>query len=301
MDNYPFRGLECFLVVAEELNFTRAAAQLGIAQPSLSRHIHALEERLGTRLFERVHRQVSLTAAGRLLQAGAAGPLLQLQRAIDLAERAGSLDEGSRLEIGFISSLLSSDMIQLFQRYRQQHPQVHLTLHDWLPGDQVRALAEGRLDGGFIGLASRDRLSGIAFQPWKREALKLFLPPGHALAGQRAIALKAVARDPMVAVAGGSFPAFASAVRDLCRKAGFRPRVIHEANRAQAVVAMVAAGAGTAILPDSMSRVADKGITAVDILDRTAQVIYAFAYRSRGVTPVLRSFLALLKAEWERG
>src|SRR5688572_23602850 len=251
MIEYSIRELESFVAVAEELSFTRAAARLRLAQPPLSRHIRTLEERLGVRLFERTNRSVSLTAAGRTFYVEVHDPLLKLQRAASAAQRA-ALGETARLEIGFVSSLLGPDLADVFRRFRAAHPQVQLTLQDRIPADELRAIAEGRLDGGFVGLAPAGRTPGITFVPWKREALLLFVPKSHALASQRRVALKSIAREPILAIAAEAAPAFAAKVRELCRAAGFRPNIVQEASRAQAVVAMVAAGSGVAILPASV-------------------------------------------------
>src|SRR3954462_1789614 len=87
--DYSLRELECFTAAAEELSFTRAARRLHLAQPPLSRHIRALEEKIGTRLFERTRRTVVLTAAGSLFYEESRGILAQLVRAGEMAKRSG--------------------------------------------------------------------------------------------------------------------------------------------------------------------------------------------------------------------
>ena len=99
MIDFSIRELECFVAVAEELSFTRAAIRLRLAQPPLSRHIQTLESRLGTKLFLRSPRSVSLTAAGRTFFADTKGTLAQLQHAAESAKRAGR-GETARLAVG---------------------------------------------------------------------------------------------------------------------------------------------------------------------------------------------------------
>src|SRR5690606_36404176 len=108
------------------------------------------------------------------------------------------------------------------------------------PNDQLKAIAEGRLDGGFVGVIPPVRPPAIQFLPWHQEPLMCFLPAGHRLAGTRSLALKSLADEPFIAVSHESAPAFASHVRSLCKTAGFRPRIILEPPRAQAVALMVA-------------------------------------------------------------
>src|SRR5882762_7779766 len=107
--DYTLRELECFTAVAEELSFTRAARRLHLAQPPLSRHIRALEEKIGTRLFERTRRTVVLTAAGGLFYEETRGILPQLIRAGEMAKRSGH-GELARLRIGFVSAVLSPEL-----------------------------------------------------------------------------------------------------------------------------------------------------------------------------------------------
>ena len=112
------------MAVAEELSFTRAAARLRLAQPPLSRHVRSLEDRLGTRLFERTNRTVALTAAGRAFYADVREPLLTLQRAAASAKRAAS-GAVARLELGFVSSLLGPDSggaVSTLSRGSSRHP-----------------------------------------------------------------------------------------------------------------------------------------------------------------------------------
>jgi LysR family transcriptional regulator, benzoate and cis,cis-muconate-responsive activator of ben and cat genes len=291
MIEYSLRELEAFVAVAEELSFTRAAARLRLAQPPLSRHIRTLEERLGVRLFERNNRSVALTAAGRTFYAEVREPLLRLQRAGAAAQRA-SAGETARLEIGFVSSLLSPELTELLREFRVAHPGIQLTLQDRIPAEQLQAIAEGRMDGGFVGLAPTQRLAGLRFIPWKREAVLLFVPNHHPRARERRVWLEAIAQEPMLAIASEAAPAFASKVQGLCRAAGFRPHVVQEASRAQAVVAMVAAGSGVAILPASVQPATGRAVTTLALRDKDATVTYVFAHRMGALPPALQQFIA---------
>jgi DNA-binding transcriptional LysR family regulator len=293
MIDYSLRELESFMAVAEELSFTRAAGRLRLAQPALSRHVRTLEVRLGVRLFDRTNRAVALTVAGRQFYADVRAPLLRLQEASAAAKRAAR-GESARLELGFISSLLGPELANVFRRFRAAHSGVQLRLQDQIPAEQLRAIGEGRLDGGFVGLAVRPRPPGITFVPWRTEKLALFVPCDHRFANQGRIALRSVAGEPMVAIAAEAAPAFASKVHTLCQRGGFRPRIIQEATRAQAVLAMVAAGSGVAILPASMQRLTNDAVSALALATREALVTYVFAHRSGPASHELGLFIAAL-------
>ncbi|HEU5078847.1 MAG TPA: LysR substrate-binding domain-containing protein [Opitutaceae bacterium] len=290
--NYSLRELECFIAVAEELSFTRAAQRLHLAQPPLSRHVRELEAKVGARLFERTRRSVALTPAGGLFYAETHDVLRHLQRAGEVARRA-SIGETERLRLGFVSAVLSPELVETFRRFRQRFPSAQIELHDRPPAEQLRAITRGELDGGFVGLMPRDRPAAVQFVPWREEPLACFVPANHALASHRKLDLAAAAGEPFVAVAGAAAPAFADFVRGVCRSAGFRPRIVLESPRAQAVAVMVAAGSGIALLPQSLSQWTGRAVVALP-LAKPQQVTHVFARRAGGVSGAMRHFLAHL-------
>lgn len=294
MIDFSLRELECFIAVAEELSFTRAARRLRLSQPPLSRHIQSLENKLGATLLQRTPRSVSLTAAGRTLLADTKGTLTQLQRACDSAKRAAR-GETSRLSLGFVSAVLNPMLISIFQNFRAKHRDVQLTLHDSPPLEQLRAIAEGRLDGGFVGTTPGNSESGLVFVSWSKEPLLVFLPPEHRLAKSRKVNLADLSGESFVAVSAESAPCFAAQIRGICGDAGFRPKVVHEAIRGQAVAVMVATGVGIAILPASLARNAGESLIAVPIADKSAFVNYAFAHRAGKLDEPLLDFVAELR------
>jgi DNA-binding transcriptional LysR family regulator len=309
---YTLRELECFTAVAEELSFTRAARRLHLAQPPLSRHIRVLEEKMGARLFERDQQGVSLTTAGGLFYEETRGILPQLSRAGEAVRRAAR-GETTRLRLGFVSAVLSPELVETFRRFRAAHPQVQVMLHDSPPAEQLQAIAEGRLDGGFVGLMPEDHPAGVKFVPWRKEALLCFLPAGHRLAqspmkvktgaktkvkaasNAQKVSLADLAREPFVAVSAEAAPAFAAHVHGLCREAGFRPRIVLESPRAQAVAVMVAAGSGVALLPESLAHLMGNAVAAVPLKEeRTAAITHVFAHGPGRMSGAMREFLEVV-------
>lgn len=290
MIDYSLRELECFVAVAEELSFTRAAQRLNLSQPPLSRHIQSLEARLGVPLFSRSPRAVALTTSGQAFLAETKAAMTQLRGAAERAKRAAR-GETERLDLGFVSAVLNPDLIGIFQRFRAEHAGVQLTLHDVPPAEQLRAIAEGRLDGGFVGAFPTTSSNGLTFVPWSREPLMVFLPRGHRLEGASKIKMASLAKEAFVMVAPESSPCFSQQIHQLCGKAGFRPNVVREAARGQAVAVMVAAGAGVAILPYSMARIAGESSVAIPLADKGAFVTYVFAYRGKAVRGVLEEMV----------
>ena len=287
-----FRELECFLAVAEELSFTRAARRLNLAQPPLSRHIRTLEEKVGAKLFVRGTRGVSLTAAGDLFYGETRAIPGRLSRAQEGARRTGA-GEISRLRIGFVSAVMSAELLAVLRRFRSSPPGVQILLHDLPPNGQMRAIGEGKLDGGFVGIEQTREGDGIEVVQWFREPLLCFVPSDHRLASRASVPLKDLSGEPFVAVAHEAAPAFSGLVRRLCGEAGFRPRVVLGSSRAQAVAAMVAAGSGIAILPSALERSAGSGVKALSLKEKPV-ITHLFARRAGKAEGAMREFLIAL-------
>lgn len=290
--DYTLRELECFIAVAEELSFTRAAKRLHLAQPPLSRHIRSLEARIGAKLFERQTRSVAITSAGRLFYEESRGILAQLARAGEMARRS-ALGESDRLRLGFVSAVVTSAMVDTLRTFRESHPGVQIMLHDLPPAEQLELISQGRLDAGFIGLAPTQHPSGVRCLPWSKEPLMAFVPSGHPFARKPKISLADLQTERFVAVSSEAAPAFSLLVHDLCRKAGFRPRIVLESPRAQAVAVMVAAGSGVAILPESLKNFTGASTSAVP-LKGFPSITHVFAHSTANLAEPMKVLLQRL-------
>ncbi len=275
--DYSLRELECFLAVAEELSFTRAARRLHLAQPPLSRHVRMLEERLGASLFVREPRRVSLTEAGRALYEETKHVPALLTRAGEQARRCAE-GENARMRLGFVSAVMNDELLKVFGTFRQQHPGVEIMLQDLPPHEQLVLLAEGRIDGGFVGVMPEKRPAGLRFLPWFEEPVVCLVPADHPLSKRRRVKVADLRKEAFVAVSREAAPAFADQVRKLCRREGFRPRLVLESHRAQAVALMVAAGSGIALLPATVAHLVKEFAVALS-LEGSHKVRHAFAMR----------------------
>jgi len=291
--DYSLRELECFTAVAEELSFTRAARRLHLSQPPLSRHIRALEEKIGAQLFIREARTVALTQAGRLFHEETRGILAQLTRAGEAARRSAH-GESDRLRLGMVSAVLSARIAEILRHFREAHPSVQIALHDLSPAEQLRMIGEGHLDGGFVGLMPVEPTTHVRFDKWCKEKLLAFVPSGHVLASETEIPLADLRSEKFVAVSNEAAPAFSVFLHELCRQAGFRPRIILESPRAQAVAVMVAAGCGVAILPESLAHFAGRSIVGIPLKGAPA-ITHIFASAGTRPSPIMKDLLELLK------
>lgn len=283
------RHLECFLAVAEELHFTRAAERLHLSQPPLSRHIKELEEELGVTLFRRTRRNVALTDAGRAYQQRVHSILAQLEQARDEAQRVQRGELGT-LTIGFVGALTYEFLPGLLRRYRARMPKVHLALRDLVPGEQLEALATGRIDVGFAGILPDDCGPEVAHRVLRRDRMVAALPEGHALAKRKTIPLEALAEEPWVVMERKISPTYDRFIRRLCADAGFAPRIEHEAARAQAMLGLVAVGLGVTIVPETIARLPAPGVVFRPLKQR---LIYEHVvlWQAKSVSPLTAAFL----------
>ena len=189
--------MRAFVAVAERLHFRKAAEELHIAQPVLSRQIRALEHDLGARLFTRNRHGVALTDAGRQLLTDA-GPLLASARAV--RRRVTAAARGSqRLMVGFRAGIAVTPAIRLFAT---RHPDVLVDVQHIEGDDQAPMLLDGRIDVGYVRLPIDE--AGLRVIPLYTEPRVAVLPAGHRLAGKEQVTEADLASEPLVWAGGAS-------------------------------------------------------------------------------------------------
>jgi DNA-binding transcriptional LysR family regulator len=285
--------LECFVAVAEDLSFSRAARRLNMSQPPLSRQIQSLEEKLGVRLLNRNTRSVALTSAGALYLQDVRQVLTRLDAATASVRRADS-GEILRLNLAFIGVLLEEDMVGVLQSFRKLHPRCQIHLTDLPPAAQLKTLQAGHLDGAFIGAAPHKLDKGLSSVIWKREPLLIALPKSHPLAARKTLSLSALENEDWVMVARTAAQAYRRQFDRLCTEAGIRPRVVQESERVAAVLTMVAAQQGISLLPEAVSRLVHPGVAFRGLRGPVPMLEHAFVYRTDKENRLVSDFLNLL-------
>lgn len=265
------RHLRYFTAVAEELHFGRAAERLGIAQPPLSQQIKSLEMLIGYPLFERKPR-VCLTLAGEALLEVARRMLAQAEEGLDLARRAGRGEAGV-ITVGFAASILTTALPEALRTYRERHPGVELRLRELSSAAQAAALAEGSIDVGFVREAVEEG-AGLACEPILREEFVAVLPPGHPLTERRRLSFNKLADEPFVHFPRAVAPALYDQIADACRRAGFRPRVVQEAQEWLTILGLVEAGLGVSLVPASFRRLLWGGVQYRPLVPRESTNVF---------------------------
>jgi DNA-binding transcriptional LysR family regulator len=243
------RQVRYFTVLAEELSFTRAARRLHVSQPPLSFQIASLEAELGARLFDRTSRSVVLSTAGHAFLPHAQAVLARLDEARTHVARVASGLQG-RVQVGLAGSHFLGPFPQFIQQFRQQRPEVEVVLHEMKPSEHLQALRDGRLDLS----VSRNPLSDghvSAALLWRDPVVAAF-PPGHRLSRRGPISLAELHGEDFVFLRLDSSP-FALRLFDACVQVGFAPRIVQQVVEIPAVLNLVAAGLGVALVPASLA------------------------------------------------
>jgi DNA-binding transcriptional LysR family regulator len=290
------RQLEYFVVVAEELNFSRAAERLNMSQPPLSAQIKALENEIGVALFERSTRKVRLTEAGEHLRASSSRLLGQLEENIKQARKVGSGEIG-QLRMGFVPWAITELLPPILHMFRGEFPCVKLMLHELRPEQQVRELLSGVLDCGIFYLPLGDEPPfgepGLTSVAVSQEPLVAALPSNHPLANHRRLPVSALAREPFIMVSGHRGSGLRDAIREQCRLGGLVPEVIQEATLVQSVAGLVASGFGVALLPASVRRLQRTGVIYRPLEGETIEVRLGLIWPRNATSPILEGFVRI--------
>ena len=282
------RRLRAFLAIADERTLTEAAARLRVAQPSLSQTLRSLERELGAELFHRLGRGLELTDAGRALIGPARQALLALDDARGAVREVSELREGS-VRVAALATLAADPLAALTGALRRAHPQltVQIAVAESSAG-AARMVAEGAAELGVVHLpVAREDL---VVEALGSQRLLFALPPAQAPsdAPLSAAELRAV---PLVVTPPGT------SIRELLEhafaRAGIAPRIAVETAAREAIVPLVLAGAGAALLPESLAQEAARRGARLRAARPPLRRRIGLVRRAGPVSPAARAFVGL--------
>lgn len=282
------RDLRCFVALAEEMHFGRAAQRLNLAQPVLSRKIARLEGDLGGQLFDRTRAQIKLTPAGTTL----------LLRVRDVLRRFGEMAEETRnvaggkqgvLEVGFVSSATFSVLPDLVREYHRRYPMVEVGFRHMNKAMLFHALIERRVHAAITrgGIDDAEVVNILV----SREEIILAIPDGNPLARARVVDLADLTEMPFVIPK----QAVDDQIRRVCTQAGFKPTIVQEPEDLHTSLSLVAAGLGVALVPESARKAPRTGVAYRNIGDLSLQTEFVLSYRRDNADPLLRMFRSVIK------
>jgi len=291
---FALNQLRCFVAVANELNFRRAAIRLNMTQPPLTRQIQLLEHTLGVSLFDRTKRSVRLTAAGISLLPDAIDLLKRAEEASNSARLAGRGEVGS-ISLGFVPFTAIDYIPRIVARLRSELPEVRLILKELMSFEQVEALTSGTLDLGITRLPHE--ANAIKFEPIVSEPYLLAVHKDHALASVDNLRVDHL--DGVDFIMYGADVGLYSfeVLSGVFTSAGIRPNYVQFVSQPNSFLGMVNAGIGVALLPASASgmRLDNVIFREIDLLQNVNSDIY-LAFGEERATP-LRDKVATLIIE----
>ncbi|EGM71425.1 LysR family transcriptional regulator [Shewanella sp. HN-41] len=243
--NIPIKTLQCFLILVETENFTRAAQKCFITQPTLSKIIQRLEESLGETLLIRNNQKVELTQAGQIFEHSAREILGQWHRLQEDMSNLSGLKSG-RLRLG-VCPMMSSLIISLLTSYRRRYPGIELQMYEYGGFGCEQALLNNSLDIAFTALPTTHEVE-LVNQPLTKYPLLACIPEGHPLADKPQIKWQDFEPYPFI-LYNEDF-SLAKLINRLSRKAGVQLNIAFRSGQWDFLAAMVEADMGVAILPE---------------------------------------------------
>ena len=287
------RHIRYFLAVAEERNFTRAAARLGIGQPPLSQQIRDLEGELGAPLFHRLPHGAELTEAGEAFLIEATSVMAAAERARVAAQRAARGEAGT-LAIGLTASAAFHPIVtRTMRNFSRRYPKVQVRLAELNTMGLLDQLRREELDAIFLrpGL---EELEVLNLHRLPDEPMIAAIPKAHPLAKARSITLAALATEPLILFPPAMGLSLYHEVLSACRSAGFEPITGQIAPQISTGLSLVTAELGIAIVPQSIAQIAVRGIAYRRITDIVPVARLALATRMGREPASLRNLIQCL-------
>jgi len=289
------RHLRYFLAVAEALSFTKAAAQLRIAQPALSRRVQDLEDDIGVDLLKRSPRGVILTAEGKLF-------LEKTRQLLKLADesveqvRALARGQYGDLHIGYSPSPTVEILPPALAAFQKAFPQVNVLLHDASQRELAEGLQNGTLELAIMVPPADDQTAGIQFEVLRTYSLCVAMTAVHPFARMKSIPLERLAAEPLVVLGRKDYHEADRYLDHLFASIRVKPRIAVECDSASSLITEVEAGRGIALANTVFKLVAGKRLLYRPLTGTTEVLDVGIARALKGdVTPAGEKFCKILR------
>ncbi|MFE4694300.1 LysR family transcriptional regulator [Streptomyces sp. NPDC056749] len=289
------RHLRYAVALAEHGHFGRAAGELGIAQPPLSKQIADLEREVGARLFDRTRQGVFPTAAGEAFLARARRALDEIAAAVVDAGRAARGETG-RLRLGFVASALLDPLPGVLRRFGGDRPDVRLELHEMATSRSSKALVAGELDVAItLGPPRGAGAEHLVSVPIGRDHVIAVMSTVHPYAGRPSVSVGQLQRQPLIVSAGEDEPAVVAGLRTLLGADSSALGGATVARDVHTIIGLAASGVGVGLGPSRMRAVPRPGAWFCEVTPRAPLPDLVLSFGARDNSPVLRAFLDTIR------
>jgi DNA-binding transcriptional LysR family regulator len=292
------RHLRYFVAVAEELNFTRAAEKLRLAQPSLTRQIRNLEEELGVRLLHRIKNQVSLTDEGKSFLVDAKRLVVLSLESIEAVKRFSKEASGA-LNVGYLFKFSCDFLPATLKTYYRTCPEMAVNLFDMPPAQQLRMLEARTIDLAFVGLrpsSANHGMSGISWECVAHHNIVVVLPAEHPLAKKSQIRIQELKTEFFVAMSEETHPGSRLWLSDLCKQVGFVPRILQDVELESGMMAFVAEGLGVTLAREQIKNLPHPGVVFRPVIP-AAKADYWIAWHRENNSRALLRYIEIVREE----
>jgi DNA-binding transcriptional LysR family regulator len=284
------RRLECFLALAEELHFHRAAVRCHMTQPALSQQLRALEDQLQVQLVFRNKRRVALTRPGVVFLDEVRKILRDMDLAIALARRTDKGEVG-QLRIGVTAPALYIVFPEIVRAFSDRLPDVGVIVQEMTTSQIEQALRAGTIQLGVVHPPLED--ASLACKVIATTAFNIVLSDRNPLAKRRKLSLKDLANEQFIIFPRVIGPQLYDHIISLCQAEGFSPKVILETTPAQSIIAMAAADFGIGFIASEYQRLDRPGVVYRKLDGVTPYLSLGVACQPDDASPAVKTFLAV--------
>ena len=287
------RHLRYFVAVAETLSFTKGAEKLRLAQPSLTRQIKDLENELDVLLVDRRNQQIRLTDEGRSFLVDAKRLLDLAQEMVESVQRL-KRGEASALNVGYVTNHFYDSLPTTLGSFRQLFPTVAINLFDMSYGDQFRAIEEGTIALGFVGLHEPIQRRGLQFRTIASYETVVAFRKNEPMARKSVVNLKDLAPMFFIGMSEASYPSYRGWLTKTCRRVGFTPKVLQDVELEQTMIHAVARGLGVALVPEQVKRLEHENVVFRP-LNPTVRTEGCIAWKGENPSAALKAYVRIVE------
>ncbi len=283
-----FRHIKYFLAVAKDLHFRKAAEQLFISQPGLSRQIKQMENDLGFNLFDRNNRKVSLTKPGKYLQTELIKSLKNIEHIFNHAKLLND-GIGGDLKFGYVGSAIQEIIPNLLLQFRKKHPDVVFNLKEMDNQKQIESLLSHDIDVGFVRLERVPR--GLEIRPVLKETFCLVLPKNHSITTKKFINLSQFKDEPFILFDPEYSTSYHEKVMQIFDDSGFYPIISHNTIHASSIYKLVENNFGLSIVPKSLQYGYNMNVDFIELNNISQRTTLSIVWDKNNKNPILESLL----------